>query len=155
MGQRGPRKEPSRLQALKGNPSGRRNKGEPKPPTTDQKPPSHLQGVSLSKWVELASVLEPMGLLTDADRDVLSMHCVNYELYMTALKDVQKEGIVMTFHSTKQNRTLSMTHPQAVNLGKLETAMLKTSQHFGLTPATRLDLPRLDVVSPLAAFIGT
>ena len=34
-------------------------------------------------------------------------------------------------------------------------SMLKIAQHFGMTPSTRLDLPKLDVVSPLAEFVGT
>ncbi len=155
MGQRGPKKEPSRLQALKGNPSRRHNKNEPKPVTTDQPPPDYLQGVSLEKWNELAAVLEPAGLLTDADRDQLGMFCVFFEMYMKALEDVRRDGLVYEFHSKKQGRMMQATNPQAIAMGKIEASMLKIAQHFGLTPSTRLDLPRLDVVSPLQEFVGT
>ena len=155
MGLRGPRKEPSRLQALKGNPSNRRNKNEPKPFTTDQPPPDYLEGVSLAKWNELAAVLEPAGLLTDADRDSLGMYCVFFEMYMKALEDVRRDGLIYEFHSKKQGRMMQATNPQAIAMGKIEASMLKIAQHFGLTPSTRLDLPRLDVVSPLQEFVGT
>ncbi len=155
MGMRGPRKEPSRLQALKGNPGNRRNKNEPKPVTTLQPPPDYLEGVSLDKWNELAAILEPAGLLTDADRDALGMYCVFYEMYMKALADVRRDGLIYEFHSKKKNRMMQATNPQAIAMGKIEAQMLKVAQHFGLTPSTRLDLPRLDVVSPLAEFVGT
>ena len=155
MGQRGPRKEPSRLQELKGNPGNRKRTNEPKPVTTLQPPPDYLQGVSLKKWNELASVLEPAGLLTDADRDSLGMYCVFYEMYMKALEDVRRDGLIYEFHSKKQNRMMQATNPQAIAMGKIEASMLKIAQHFGMTPSTRLDLPRLDVVSPLAEFVGT
>ena len=155
MGLRGPRKMPTRLQELKGNPGNRKRIKVANPSTTQQEPPKYLQGESLNKWIELAAFLEPMGLLTDADRDALGMYCLHFEFYMQALKDVRREGMVMKFNSNKQNRVLTMTHPQAVNLGKLESAMLKTAQHFGLTPSTRLDVPQLNVHDPLAEFVGT
>lgn len=155
MGLRGPRKQPSRLQELKGNPGNRRKVNEPRPVTTDQQPPSYLQGVSLAKWNEVAAVLEAAGLLTDADRDSLGMYCVHFELYMQALESVKRDGLIYEFYSKKQKRMMQATNPQAVNLGKLEAAMLKTAQHFGLTPSTRLDVPKLNVVDPLAEFVGT
>ena len=155
MGLRGPRKTPSRVQELRGDPSKRKKIKEARPVTTDQLPPEYLEGVSLDKWNELAAILEPAGLLTDADRDSLGMYCVFYEMYMKALEDVRRDGLIYEFHSKKQNRMMQATNPQAINMGKIEAQMLKVAQHFGLTPSTRLDLPRLDVVSPLQEFVGT
>ena len=154
MGLRGPRRLPSRLQDLKGDPGNRRKIKEAKPVTTDQPPPDYLQGKSLNKWNELSAVLSPAGLLTNADRDALGMYCLHFEFYLQALAAVRKEGQVMEFHSNKQGRSLSMTHPQATNLAKLHDAMLRTAQHFGMTPSRRLDVPQLAVHDPLAEFVG-
>ena len=155
MGQRGPKRQPSRLQELRGNPGNRKRIKEAKPSTTAQQPPAFLQGASLEKWHQLSAILEPMGLLTDCDRDVLAMHCIYHELYLVALADVQKEGQVMQFHSTKQGRPITMIHPQLTAMNKLEALMLKTAAHFGMTPSSRLDVPPLQVHDPLAEFVGT
>ena len=54
----------------------------------------------------MAAILEPAGLLTDADRDALGMYCVFYEMYMKALEDVRRDGLIYEFHSKKQNRMM-------------------------------------------------
>ena len=76
MGKRGPKKEPTVLKLIKGNPGKRPiNKREPKPEPGLPKCPAHLNDLAKLEWRRVAKELDSVGLLTKLDRAVLAAYC--------------------------------------------------------------------------------
>ncbi len=154
MGKRGPAKRPTRLRILQNDPKLKYEKRtEIEPPADNLDAPDHLQGVSRAKWDEMRAILEPLGLLTEADKDQLAQYCVNYELYLVCLHEVKTNGMVINY-TGGSGKNYSQVSPHATNLNKLHQAMLKSAAQFGLTPSARasFDMSDIKVASPLAEF---
>ncbi|MCU7960967.1 MAG: phage terminase small subunit P27 family [gamma proteobacterium symbiont of Bathyaustriella thionipta] len=88
--------KPTALKMLEGNPGKRPlNQNEPKPEIESQPPapPAFLDKAAAAKWVELADILHPLGLLTAADHDALSRYCTSWAQWLIAQHELQKEGL--------------------------------------------------------------
>lgn len=157
MGRAGPPKKPTALRVLKNDERLKyeQPRNEPKPSANNLAAPPHLYGTALEKWDELREVLEPAGLMTDADKDSLAQYCVNWQLYLVCIEKIKTEGMIMEFNggSGKNYRQAS---PHTVTMLKLQAAMVKTSKEFGLTPSARasLDLGEKKAVDPLEEFMA-
>ena len=157
MGRAGPPKKPTALRVLKNDERLKyeQPRNEPKPSANNLSAPPHLYGSALEKWDELREVLEPAGLMTDADKDSLAQYCVNWQLYLVCIEKIKNEGMIMEFNggSGKNYRQAS---PHTVTMLKLQAAMVKTSKEFGLTPSARasLDLGEKKAVDPLEEFMA-
>ena len=157
MGRAGPPKKPTALRVLKNDERLKyeQPRNEPKPSANNLAVPPHLYGTALEKWDELREVLEPAGLMTDADKDSLAQYCVNWQLYLVCIEKIKTEGMIMEFNggSGKNYRQAS---PHTVTMLKLQAAMVKTSKEFGLTPSARasLDLGEKKAADPLEEFMA-
>lgn len=93
MGKRGPKKEPTVLKLIKGNP-GRRpiNKREPKPNLGLPKCPAHLNEVAKLEWRRVSRELSSVGLLTKLDRASLAAYCQAWGRWVDAEVNLKKLG---------------------------------------------------------------
>ena len=137
MGKRGPRPQPTLLKIARGNPGKRKiNKKEPHP-SGDVWPPSYLSGKSLEKWQELAPGLVETGVLTCADTEALGRYCVLWEQFQKYLVEVQAGRDVLVIKDESGNVKYMQSTPAAVMMMKLQTALLRIEQEYGLTPSAR------------------
>ena len=139
MGKRGPRKEPTVLRLLKGNPGKRSiNQYEPQPATDSILPPTWLAGVSLKKWHELLPGLLTTGVMTNADVATLARYCTMHEQFLFCLKEIRAGRDQIEIKDPKTGEIVNIkSTPAAVNIFKLSAQMLQVEQHFGLTPSAR------------------
>lgn len=116
--------------------------------------PPHLCGTALDKWNELRAVLEPAGLMTDADKDALAQYCVNWQMYLQCIEAINKNGMVLEF-TASSGKDYSQVSPHTTTMLKLHTAMVKAAKEFGLTPYARssMDIGEPKVVDPLDEFM--
>ena len=155
MGRAGPKKRPTALRVLRNDERLKYEKprNEPQPTADNLAAPPHLYGTALEKWKELRAVLEPAGLLTDADKDSLAQYCINWQLYLICIETIKKEGMVIEFDSGS-GKNYRQTSPHTVTMLKLQAAMVRASKEFGLTPSARasLDLGEKKEIDPLEEF---
>ena len=139
MGKRGPRKEPTVLRLLKGNPGKRSiNQYEPQPATDSILPPTWLAGVSLKKWHELLPGLLTTGVMTNADVPTLARYCTMHEQFLLCLKEIRAGRDQIEIKDPKTGEIVNIkSTPAAVNIFKLSAQMLQVEQHFGMTPSAR------------------
>jgi P27 family predicted phage terminase small subunit len=92
--------------------------------------PSHLGPIAQQKWTELSALLAP---IDPHQTDALALLCVSWEMYLTALKDIQAKGQV---HESAINGRL-FVNP---SIGIMESSwkqIVKLSKAFGLVPDTK------------------
>ena len=135
MGARGPAPKPTALEMLQGNP-GRRsvNSREPKPkaPGTKIQPPAHLGPAAVKEWRRVRRVLEPVGLLTAADVDLLAMYCQAYQRWVSAEEQVKQFGEVV---KTKAGNLIQNPYLSVAN--RAMDQMLIYARELGMTPSAR------------------
>ena len=122
----------AKLLASGSNVGKRRAETEAKLPPASTDAPSHLDGVALEKWNELAPCLSESGMMTKPDRDTLAAYCEAWESYLHLKATVKDEGWTITgaMGSTMKN-------PNAALLGETQTSLLRLQQELGITPASR------------------
>jgi len=135
MGKRGPKKQPTMLRELHGNPSRR-------PMPTDEpegvgdlwEPPAYFDDEQRAKW-RAALDYAPPGLLTGTDRAIFTVWVVACVEYARAAVEVRNLGQVVTTKAGNaiQNPYLSIMNRQAL-------MMLKAAGEMGFTPAARAAL---------------
>lgn len=158
MGKRGPKPEPTVLKIAKGNPGKRAiNKREPKPPSDGIEPPEYLAGKSLEKWHEVVPQLKMMGVMTDADVEVIARYCTMHEQWLKYLDQVRRGLDVLVIRDESGKVKYMQSTPAATMLMKLATSMLRIEQEFGLTPSARTGIVAQtndQEDDPLARFLG-
>lgn len=135
MARPGRKTKPSRLKALAGNPGKRpANKREPKPRTTTKIPkaPDHLDVGARREWKRLSAQLVGCGLLTDLDRDVLSMYCTAFSRWVAAERTVQRKGTVLL-----TAKGYPIVSPYLSIANKAFEQMRALLSELGLSPAAR------------------
>ena len=138
MGRAGTIKKDKATRELENDPRAKyeQPKNAPTPTADNLAAPPHLGGAALAKWVELREVLEPAGLMTDADKDSLAQYCVNWQLYLQCIEAINKHGMVLEF-TASSGKDYSQVSPHTTTMLKLHTAMVKAAKEFGLTPYAR------------------
>lgn len=124
----GRRPKPRNLKLIQGNPGKRPlNDAEPLPGALDDlKPPTGLDAYGKQAWKRNASVLQQLGLLTEADVDALAAYCMAYSRWRRANIALQK--VKPDDDSYRQ---------VAVTAEKAEQAMRLLAGEFGMTPSSR------------------
>ena len=156
MGKRGPRKQPTALRLLRGDPSKEGKHGdEPTPPAGRIAPPSHVQGLALDKWNELVPKLEAMRVLTTADADTLARYCLYHEQFVKYADQIRRGLDVLVIKDQNGKVKYVQSTPAATMFVKLGQSMLRIEQEFGLTPSARAGMSVTDATpqSNLRAFI--
>ena len=135
MGARGPRKTPTVLAKLRGNPGKRRlPKAEPQGRGDLWAPPIWFDAEQRDQW-QYAMDHAPAGLLTGTDRETLAIWCVAAVEYARAARRVREDGQVVETSNGNvvQSPYLSVMNKQAL-------IMLKAGGEMGFSPASRASL---------------
>lgn len=138
----GRRPLPTALKKLRGNP-GRRplNVEEPKPLAGEPDMPRTLGAIAQQKWRELVPALLAMGVLTTIDGTALEACCMNYQLWVLALGEIQARGIMIdepVFN--KRGNEVGTQRKRNPAIGVANEADRRFRSYlveFGMTPASR------------------
>lgn len=124
----GRKPKPDSLKRLQGNPGKRPlNNSLPEPGAlTDLKPPAGLDTYGRQAWRRNAETIRDMGLLTEADVDVLYAYCMAYSRLRRAYKALGSMS-----PAAEEYRKIAVTAEKA------EQSMRLLAAEFGLTPASR------------------
>lgn len=160
-GPRGPKKKPTALRVLEGNPG--RQELNPLEPHVERLPvmPSAvaMDETAAKEWVRICEVM-PVGVYTAADESVLTEYVTTWSLLVGAIADIQLHGRLIyepivnkdgeiVGHKMKENpalRTWRAAH----------TALMHTTDRLGLSPGqrSRLQVPSKKQVSKFGDLIG-
>jgi len=134
MGRRGPLPEPPDVHRLK---TGQyRDDTTPKPQPLRPEPPKGMSTEARREWRRLVAVLEPTGLLSKLDRDVLNRYCENLVLRAQLLKTLQSEGLTVAGY-----RGSVVKHPAWQVFRDINSMLGKDGDRLGLSPAARVRMP--------------
>lgn len=134
MGKRGPQPTPTNILDARGSWRAKERTGEPqlevvKPDPTDLIP---LSGKAKKWWDELSSLLEPMNVVTAADRPQLTALCEFLATWETELQACKEEGMVV--YSEKGS---SYVNPRWNVVNACWKNAERIMSKFGMTPADR------------------
>lgn len=131
----GPRKTPTLLRSVRGNPSKRAMpKEEPQGQGDLWAPPEYFDEVQREQW-NYALDYAPPGLLTATDREVLAIWCVAAVEHARAVQAVRRMGQVV---KTKDGNAIQNPYLAVVN--KQAMIMLRAGGELGFSPASRASL---------------
>ena len=136
---RGRKNTPTTLKVLKGNPGQRRlpeNEPKPKPATGELKAPAWMNSDGKKMWKRLASQMQRIGLLTEADLESFTMLCQSYGDYVEGVKDMKKNGKYCTY-TNKAGAENEVERPVARATHRAYERYKSLCAEFGLTPASR------------------
>lgn len=156
MGKRGPRKQPTKLRLMRGDPSKEGpHANEPVPPAGAVLPPAWVTGQARQKWDAVVPILESMGLITPADVDAIARYCVMYEQWLKYLEQMRRGLDVLVMRDESGKVKYMQSTPAATMFVKLAQSLLRIEQEYGLTPSSRagLEVTRGEVKDTLQAFI--
>lgn len=95
MGKRGPKKKPTELRVLEGNPSKRpmpENEPTPPPALETLKPPVWLPPRAKQEWKRLLPILCQTGIMTEVDVSALAGYCNAWATWIDAIQILKKHG---------------------------------------------------------------
>lgn len=153
MGKRGPRKTPTVLKLLKGNPSNEDletvQKNEPKSTPTGFDPPADLDGLALEKWRESVPMLSTMRVWGSSEKETWARYCRIHQLWHECHAIIRKEGQTYTRASG-----MMAPRPETTLLIQYGTQLIRLECEFGLTPASRSSATMHDQeVDPMEEFL--
>jgi P27 family predicted phage terminase small subunit len=143
---RGRKPLPTARKRLEGNPGKRRlNEAEPETPRVDTSfdtPPTELAGFAGAcvEWVRVAPMLRAARVVTEADRAALIALCLEWDRYLSAMRQVERAGMVV-----KSPSGYPMTNPYLAIANRALASCGKLWPELGLTPSSR---SRLKVEGP-------
>ncbi|MEM9019950.1 MAG: phage terminase small subunit P27 family [Planctomycetota bacterium] len=130
---RGRKPKPTRLKALAGNPGKRPVKqDEPKPAAGRLSCPAHVKGAAATEWRRIVKILDPLKIVTQADRAALAAYCVTYGRWVEAEKDLRETGVIV-----KSPSGYPIQNPYLAVANKALQQMRQYLAEFGLTPSSR------------------
>lgn len=139
--------KPTALRILQGNPGKRPlNDREPKPANVAPEMPAGLDAFGRQCWRRNAPMLERLGVLTEADGDMLAVYCDAYSQWRRASAALRK--IEPTDEEYRK---------VAVSVEKARDQMRFLASEFGLSPASRSRLkvtPNEEHVDPFEELFG-
>jgi P27 family predicted phage terminase small subunit len=132
---RGRPPSPTRLKVMNGTlRADRINLDEPQPDPRIPDCPAHLNATAKAVWAELVDVLGGVGLLTAADRGVMTLYCQAFASWLKAKAKVDEQGAVLDFKGKLYR------NPWALQANESLLAVMKTGSLLGLDPASRTKL---------------
>jgi P27 family predicted phage terminase small subunit len=147
-----PTPRPARLKLLGGTSPGRDSGGRlvPPPPKFERaapEPPADLGAEALAEWERITPGLDRLNLLKPEDYAALVRHCLTWQTYITAIRQVHSQGLTLTNPETgcpRKNPALSAAETAGAQL-------LASCREFGLTPSSEQRLsatPHVDADGP-------
>lgn len=104
----------------------------PHPPATIPQAPEHLDPIAQEEWRRVAAIIEPLGMLTEADRAVLESYCLYYSQMLFASAQLRKVGAVY-----RRKDGSPGLNPYWRIMGEANQHMLKAALELGLSPVSR------------------
>lgn len=147
----GPAPKPTSLKISEGNPGKRPlNRREPKPRQRRPKAPAHLSAGALREWRRVVRMLTPMGVLTEAEADVLAVYAQTYDIWVQASEQLARTGLlVANAHGTPMRNPLLKVVDDAIR------TMQRCMGELGMTPSARTRLVATrDDEDPFDAFLS-
>lgn len=131
----GPKPTPTHLRIVRGERADRINKNEPKASKSKPRCPNWLSAEAKTVWRRTVKQLELMGILSEADNDIICAYSNAVVNYQRATELVDKAGVLI-----KGRRDGVVTNP-AVRVQR-DSAMLvhRFATELGLTPSSRTRL---------------
>lgn len=144
-GNRGGRpRKPTALHVLNGNPSNIKDldekyASEPRPPEytpeTIPPPPARFSDVGKQCWIETATFLSRLRLITVADIRQLEAYCSAYEKYR-ACEDLLNVAQTQ-FYKPYSGSNMVVELPHGSTMRAYMKTMIEIAREFGMTPAAR------------------
>ncbi|GAA4911319.1 phage terminase small subunit P27 family [Streptomonospora salina] len=133
--------QPAALKLVKGRAEGRDSGGREvtKGPTFKRVPPkapTWLTREAAAEWRRVVPELTRLDLLKSEDRAALAAYCEAWSTFVTATRQVQKEGI------TVEAAQGTLPHPAVAIARNAAKEVRAWAAHFGLTPSTEQALGR-------------
>jgi len=158
----GPKKEPTSLKLVKGNPGKRAlPKNEPKPKIRIPTAPAHLASYGKTEWKRVCRELFNLGLLSGVDRAALAAYCQCYARWRKAEEELNKLArSKKSIHGGLVTETTNGNLIQNPLVGLANTAMkdmIKYAAEFGMTPSARTRIeasPLVDDEEDQSEFYG-
>ncbi len=134
MATRGRKPKPTATKRREGNP-GRRplNEREPKLEARVPSCPRHLDAVAKAEWKRVAGLLFKKGVITLADRGVLTAYCRAWSLAIEADAKIQKYGTVLQSEKTGA----FYQSPYLNQLTAAQKDLVRFAGELGMTPVSR------------------
>jgi P27 family predicted phage terminase small subunit len=128
----GPKKEPTALKIIKGNPGKQKLPDkEPIPKSRAPKCPDWLIPEGKGEWTRIIPELDSLGLATNLDLGVLAGYCQSYARWKEAEDELRETYIVMG------DKGYMNIHPLVTVSHKYQDKMLKYAAELGLSPSAR------------------
>jgi len=142
IGRSGWRNKPNSLKMLHGdfgqNPN-RHNTAESTPEVSSPVCSKHLSGETLTEWKRITEELRSMRVPTKVDRRAIEQYCIEFEMWLATLADLNTHGIIVEKANAKGN-TIRYRNPADVSLLQHSMAIHRYLAEFGLTPSSRTRL---------------
>ena len=141
MGNRGPVNVPIPILEARGSWRGRVARlHAPVPPPGRPSCPSWLDKEAKRAWRKLLPELERMGLLARADGQAFARYCQLWSRWVKAEQHLQRYGETYPVKDEAGRVRCFLPWPQVSIANKLNIALCRLEQEFGLTPAGRARL---------------
>lgn len=127
MAQAGRKPKPAELKEAEGNPGGRPIPEQPDLGAMDALAPDWLDGVGAAVWMRVAGELSALGLLKDADRDLMASYCQHVSNGMQYQRILNEEGLMKD----------GKAHPAASEMRQQFYQARLIASELGITPTAR------------------
>ena len=147
---------PAPLRLLNGRSDGRDSGGRVVAPAPDFRriapnPPTWLSREAKAEWKRVVPGLTRLDLLKSEDRAALTVYCETWARWVTATRDIQRNGFTVENTSTRKDGTEStwVTKNPAVAVAETAASQLRSfAQEFGLTPSAESKVTRRPADEP-------
>lgn len=153
----GRRPKPTHLKVVGGN-AGKRplSADEPRPRRVLPSPPAHVSAAAQMAWGRLTTLLDRMGVLTEADAYALERLAELYAEIVQLTEAIAAEGRVYET-VTETGSTIFRPRPEVAMLADADRRFKGYLVEFGLTPAARTKVKAdgdQEKVDPAAKYFG-
>jgi len=141
---------PTEVKKAANNPGKRALNGrEPQPRKKRPKIPAHLTPAARLEWGRVMRILSPMGVITEAEADILAVYCGAYARWVQCNHEIERDGLIL-----RNAQGQAMRNPLLKVADDAERTMLRVMSELGMSPSARVRLtgPVVDD-DPLEAFL--
>ena len=80
-------------------------------------------------------ILEPMGVVTEAEADILALYVASYAQWMECRREIERKGLIIF-----SEKGTAMRNPLLKVSDDAQRTMLRCMSELGLTPSARVRL---------------
>jgi P27 family predicted phage terminase small subunit len=144
MGQRGPKKTPTKVLELRGSWLAKHRKPhEPAVQAGIPVRPAYLDEEERQVWKTLVTRLHKAGLLATIDGEMLGRYCVLRSRWLKALEWVRQHGDSYPIRDQAGHLVTFRVYPQTRQLTALHESLCRIEASFGMSPSARAALGAL------------